>query len=42
MNQLVESLKRLYVNQMISKSRVIEIFENGKITESEKTYILDK
>jgi hypothetical protein len=41
MNQFVESLKRLYASQMISKSKVIELFEGGKITESEKTYILD-
>ena len=41
MRQFVESLKRLYANGKLSKEKVIELFESGKITEEEKVYILD-
>lgn len=42
MNQFVESLKRLYKNSLINEQKVVELFKNGKITESEKEYILNK
>ena len=41
MNQFVESMKRLYQNGMVSEIKIIEIYKNGKITESEKSYILE-
>jgi len=40
MNQFVESLKRLYQNEKITIEKVIELFEDKKITEEEKWYIL--
>lgn len=40
MNQLVESLRRLYRNNMIGKSKIIKLFESGKITDVERDYIL--
>lgn len=40
MRQFVESLKRLYANSKLSKEKVVELFESGKITENEKKYIL--
>lgn len=40
MRQFVESLKRLYVDGKVTKEKVIELFESGKITENEKNYIL--
>ena len=42
MNQFVESLKRLYNDNKIDEQKVIELFENNKITENEKAYILNK
>lgn len=41
MNQFVESLKRLYERKQINEQKVIELYKNKKITESEKIYILD-
>lgn len=41
MNQFVESLKRLYDNGRVSKEKVMELFENKKITQEEKKYILN-
>lgn len=41
MNQFVESLKRLYDNSKVSKEKVMELFENKKITQEEKKYILN-
>lgn len=40
MNVLVESLKRLYQNEKISVEKIIELFQDGKITEQEKWEIL--
>jgi len=40
MRQFVESLKRLYDNGEIEKNKIIELFNNGKITEVEKDYLL--
>lgn len=42
MNQFVESLKRLYERKQINEQKVIELYKNKKITESEKIYILNK
>ena len=42
MNQFIESLKRLYQSNKINRQKVIELFNNKKITESEKEYILCK
>lgn len=41
MRQFVESIKRLYANGKLSKEKVVELFESGKITENEKNYILE-
>lgn len=41
-NQFVESLRRLYQNEKMSIDKVDELFENGKITEEEKLYILSE
>ena len=35
MNQLVESLRRLYRDHKISKESVVRMFENKKITDIE-------
>ena len=40
-SQFVESLKRLYANCKISEQKVVELYKDNKITESEKCYILD-
>lgn len=40
-NQFVESLKRLYTNNLISAEKIIELFKNKKITEEDKWYILN-
>ena len=42
MNQFIESLKRLYERNQINEQKVIELYKNNKITESEKAYILSK
>lgn len=42
MNQFVESLKRLYQNEKLNVEKIIELFKNGKITEQEKWYIINK
>lgn len=41
MNQFVESLKRLYQNGLLEVVRIILLFNDGKITEEEKDYILN-
>lgn len=41
MNQFVESMKRLYQKGMIKKAKVITLFNDKKITEEEKNYILE-
>lgn len=40
MRQFVESVKRLYQNKKITKSKIVELFESKKINEEEKNYIL--
>lgn len=41
MRQFVESIKRLYQNEKINKSKIVELFESGKINEEELKYILE-
>ena len=38
----VESIRRLYRDGKVSKDKVVELFESGKITDEEKSYILNK
>jgi hypothetical protein len=40
MRQIIESFKRLYEKGILGKDKVIVLFESGKISESEKNYIL--
>lgn len=40
MRQFVESMKRLYECDKVDEIKVVELFENNKITEEEKYYIL--
>lgn len=40
MNQFIESMKRLYDSKKVSEKKIIELFDNSKITEDEKKYIL--
>ena len=37
----VESMRRLYRDGQIGKEKIVALFENGKITEEEKLYILN-
>lgn len=37
----VESMRRLYKDMKVSKNKIIELFESGKISEEEKLYILN-
>ena len=39
--QFIESMKRLYRNEKLDATKVIQLFQEGKITEEEKNYILD-
>lgn len=41
MNQFVESLMRLYRGGKLTAEKVIELYDNSKITEEEKRYILN-
>lgn len=41
MNVFVESLKRLYKDGKLTSEKVIDLFQNGKITEQEKWDILN-
>lgn len=41
MRQFIESMKRLYIANMVTEEKIIELYNNGKITESEKCYILE-
>lgn len=42
MSQFVESLKRLYDGKMINEAKVVSLYNDGKITFSDKMYILSK
>ena len=37
----VESMRRLYKDNKVGKKKILELFENKKITEEEKWYILN-
>ena len=37
----VESIRRLYADNKVSKNKILELYENKKITEEEMNYILD-
>ena len=37
----VESMRRLYRDMKVSKEKILELFESEKITEEEKSYILN-
>lgn len=39
---LVESLKRLYDGKQITEAKILELYKNGKIKETDKIYILGK
>ena len=41
MSVFVESLARLYKNGKLTNEKVLELFQNNKITEDEKWYILN-
>lgn len=41
MRVFVESLYRLHCNHALDKGKVIELFNDGKITKEEMDYILD-
>ena len=36
MNQIIESLKRLYDKKMIGRTKVIQLFDDGKLTKQER------
>lgn len=36
----VESMRRLYKDERVGAEKISELFENGKITEEERSYIL--
>lgn len=40
MNQFIESLRRLYKMEKISKEKLDELLSNGKITRQEYDYIV--
>ena len=40
MRQFVKIMKSLYVNKKVSKEKILELFNNKKITDEEKWYIL--
>lgn len=40
MKVFVESLRRLYQTGKVSKEKIIELCESGKLSEEEKIYIL--
>lgn len=37
----VESMRRLYRDNKVDDKKIIELFQNGKINEEEKWYILN-
>lgn len=40
MNQFIESLRRLYKDNKVSKETVIKLCNDGKITKEQELYIL--
>lgn len=41
MRQFVEIMKILYKDRKVNEEKVIELYNNGKITDEEKSYILN-
>ena len=41
MNQFVESVKRLYLDNMLDKEKIMELYKNKKLTVEEVNFILD-
>ena len=41
MRLFVEVMRSLYKDMKVSKEKIVELFENSKITEEEKSYILN-
>jgi hypothetical protein len=41
MRQFVESLKRLYSNQLVNRDKVMGLHNDGKLTAEEVNYILN-
>lgn len=41
MSYFIEAIRRLYANGKVDKKKIVEFYEEGKITEQEKLYILD-
>ncbi len=39
MRQFVEIMKNLYINKKVDEKKIIELFNEKKITEEEKWYI---
>jgi hypothetical protein len=37
----VESIRRLYRDGKVTKDKVLELYESGRITDEEKSYILN-
>lgn len=37
----VESMRRLYRDGKVLEEKIVELFESGKITDEEKSYILN-
>lgn len=37
----VESMRRLYRDMKVTEEKILELFESGKISEEEKSYILN-
>lgn len=40
-NQFIESIKRLYVEGKVKEEKIIQWYEEGKITVEDKMYILE-
>lgn len=41
MSIFAESVKRLYVDKMLDKDKIMELYKNGKLTIEEVNFILD-
>ena len=41
MSQFVESVKRLYVDGMLDRDKIMELYKNGKLTVDEVNFVLD-
>lgn len=42
MRIVIESLRRLYIRNIVTKDKIIDMYLEGTITENEKEYILRK